>query len=336
MKDASGQPIPRKRGPELPAKFVADVTPRVVVIEGDQGNGTGFLCAADGQLWVYTAAHVLSGNRQITVRDSRGRVYREFEFLECAEGVDLVRLKPKDQDFQGLQLASPADSPKVGGMIVAVGNSLGTGSISGEAGRVRSIAKDLWEVDAEIIPGNSGGPVLSLDTGKVVGIVTHLIIDRGKGQEILAKDPAVKRFAARLDKTWEWRRMPVTRFVKEWEYVGKMSRDSSIAWAAIYLMHTGPVGSTDPKVRSIAESIIAGEREHLQVQRVDMWLKRYRGADRLQGKEMIDDGNRIISRILDEIKLTGTEPAPNDFSWHHRQSYLFELDWRKKLSPPAK
>lgn len=333
-RDANGQPIIKKRAINLPVKFVTEVTPRVVIIEGDRGKGTGFLCVSDDQLWVYTAAHVLSGNRQITVRDSSGRVYREFEYLECAEGVDLVRLKPKNPDFQGLELVSPEEAPKIGDLIVAVGNSLGTGSLSGEPGRVRSINKEMWEVDAEIIPGNSGGPVLALDTGKVVGIVTHLIINRGEGQEFRSKAPEVKRFAARLDKKWEWRRMPVSRFVKEWDHIGKMNRDSSIAWAAICLMHSGRNPNMDPKVREMAQSIIAEEREHLQVQRVDMWLKRYGRADRLQGKEMIDDGNAIISRILDEIRLKSNELEPGDFSWYHRQSYEFELKWRNKLSPP--
>jgi S1-C subfamily serine protease len=227
--DTSGRPVIKKRVIELPARFLADVTPRVVVIEGDRGKGTGFLCVTEGQLWVYTAAHVLSGNRQITVRDSSGRVYREFEYLECAEGVDLVRLKPKNPDFQGLELVTPEEAPKIGDTIVAVGNSLGTGSLSGEPGKVRSISEKMWEVDAEIIPGNSGGPVFALNTGKVVGIVTHLIIRHGEGQEDHSKVPEVKRFAARLDKKWEWRRMPVSRFVKEWEYIEKMNRESSVS-----------------------------------------------------------------------------------------------------------
>ncbi|MDA0765637.1 MAG: serine protease [Verrucomicrobia bacterium] len=320
----------------LPDKFVAVVTPRVVIIEGDRSSGTGFLCASEDQVWVYTAAHVLSGNRKISVRDSKGQVYREFEYMECAEGIDLVRLKPKDADFQGLELVSAEDAPKIGDVIVAIGNSLGAGSLSAEPGHVRSIAEDMWEVDAEIIPGNSGGPVLSLDNGKVVGIVTHLIIDRGEGQNVRSQEPKVTRFAARLDKKWEWRRMAVPRFVKEWDYVEKMNRDSSVAWAAIYLMHTGPSGRTNAEAAALAEEIIAEERNHIHVQRMDGWLKRWREAGRLQRSALIDEGNEIITRILEEIQLKDSDPKAEDFSWYHRESYMYEQEWRNELSPPRK
>jgi S1-C subfamily serine protease len=332
---------------DLPARFIADLTPRIVIIEGDKGSGTGFLCRSGDNVWVYTAAHVLSGNHTITVRDNTGRIYREFEFLECAEGVDLVRLKPKDGGLDGLDLVSPDEAPKVGEIIVAIGNSLGAGSLSGEPGHIMSVQDDMWEVDAEIIPGNSGGPVISFETGKVVGIVTHLTIGRGRDQNAppwIGEKTEVKRFAARLDKRWEWRRMPVSRFVKEWEHIEEMDRESSIAWASVYLMHTGPEARaasegrtgqavhTDPDQVKLAESILARDRTHIQVQRVDDWLKRYRAAGTVRHNELIEAGNKIIQRNLDEIRLKDNAPKAADFSWFHRQSYEAEIAWRKKLT----
>lgn len=325
---------------DLPAKFIAEVTPRIVIIEGDKGSGTGFLCRSGGEVWVYTAAHVLSGNRTIVVRDNSGRAYRDFEFLECAEGVDLVRLKPKDAGLEGLDLVSPEQAPKVGEIIVAIGNSLGAGSLSGEPGHVMSVQEDMWEVDAEIIPGNSGGPVISFESGKVVGIVTHLTIDRRQNQptSVGTGKAEVKRFAARLDKRWEWRRMPVSRFVKEWQHIDAMDRDSSIAWASVYLMHTGPKsqsgqeGRTDPDQVKLAQSILARDRGHIQVQRVDEWLKRYRAAGSVRHNELIDEGNKIIERNLEEIRLKENAPKSADFSWFHRQSYDSQVAWRIKLT----
>lgn len=325
---------------DLPAKFIAEVTPRIVIIEGDKGSGTGFLCRSGGDVWVYTAAHVLSGNRTITVRDNAGRTYRDFEFLECAEGVDLVRLKPKDAGLDGLDLVLTDHAPKVGEIIVAIGNSLGAGSLSGEPGHIMSVQEDMWEVDAEIIPGNSGGPVISFESGKVVGIVTHLTIARGRDQNSSAGTvkAEVKRFAARLDKKWEWRRMPVSRFVKEWQHIDAMDRESSIAWASVYLMHTGPQGQigqqnrTDPDQVKLAQSILARDRGHMQVQRVDDWLKRYRAAGSVRHSELIEEGNKIIERNLDEIRLKDNAPKAADFSWFHRQSFEAEIAWRKRLT----
>jgi S1-C subfamily serine protease len=329
---------------ELPSKFIAGVTPRIVIIEGDKGNGTGFLCRSEGEVWVYTAAHVLSGNRTIAVRDNTGRTYRDFEFIECAEGVDLVRLKPKDTGMEALDLVPPDSAPKIGEIIVAIGNSLGAGSLSGEPGHIMSVREDMWEVDAEIIPGNSGGPVISLESGNVVGIVTHLTIKRARNQytSIEAEKTEVKRFAARLDRKWEWRRMPVSRFVKEWEHIEAMDRESSIAWASIYLMHTGPVArrgsqnDTNPDQVKLAEAILARDRQHIQAQRVDEWLKRYRAAGTVRHNELIEEGNQIIDRNLDEIRLKANAPKSGDFSWFHRQSYDAEVAWREKLTERSK
>jgi len=344
-----GEEIPAESNKRLlPASFLADVTPRIVIIEGNVGNGTGFLCVSEGQVWVYTAAHVLSGNSTVSVRDSKGRVYRDFEFIECAEGVDLVRLKPKDKGLEGIEIVSQQDAPETGDLIVAVGNSLGAGSLSGEPGRILSIQENMWEVDAEIIPGNSGGPILSLDSGKVVGIVTHLIIAKPKNQEKPTQQIQVKRFAARLDKKWEWRKMPISRFVKEWQHIETMDRDSSIAWASSYLMLTGPEAlarrdpryratfRTDPELVKTAESILAKDRKHFQVQRVDEWLKRYRDAGVLQRNALIDEANKIIERNMEDIRLKATEPKPEDFSWFHRQSFEEQIIWRKKLTSPEK
>jgi len=225
-----------------------------------------------------------------------------------------------------------------------VGNSLGAGSLSGEPGRILSIEDDMWEVDAEIIPGNSGGPVLSLESGNVLGIVTHLMISKKHGKDKPGAQTEVKRFAARLDKQWEWRRMSIARFVKEWQHIEAMDRESSIAWASVYLMHTGPEAQarrdpryrvnvqTDPKLVGIAESILARDRKHFQVQRVDNWLKRYREASALRRNALIDEGNQIIKRNLEEIHLKGDGPKQEDFSWYHRQMFNTEVEWRKRLT----
>jgi hypothetical protein len=219
-----------------------------------------------------------------------------------------------------------------------------------------SVQEDMWEVDAEIIPGNSGGPVISLESGDVVGIVTHLTIKRARDQytSVEKEKTEVKRFAARLDKPWEWRRMPVSRFVKEWEHIEAMDRESSIAWASIYLMHTGPEARaaaerrpgpperSDPQERSnpdqvkLAEAILARDRQHIQAQRVDEWLKRYRSAGKVRHNELIEEGNEIINRNLDEIRLKGDALKSSHFSWFHRQTYEAEVEWRQKLTDKSK
>lgn len=132
--------------------------------------------------------------------------------------------------------------------------------------------------------------------------------------------------------------MPVSRFVKEWEHIEAMDRASSIAWASVYLMHTGPaVGGgvqrhTHPEQVRLAESILARDRNHMQVQRVDDWLKRYRAAGSVRQGELIKEGNTIIERNLDEIRVTDNGPKAADFSWYHRQNYEAEVAFRNRLT----
>ena len=339
----------------LPDKFLSEMTPKVVVIEGDQGSGTGFLCEVDGQVWIYTAAHVLSGNNKIKVRDNEGRIYKDFDYLESAEGVDLVRLKLKNPNFTGLSLVSPKEAPKVGDVIVAIGNSLGTGSLSGEPGKIMKVEKDMWEVDAEIIPGNSGGPILSLEKGKVVGIVTHLIIHRREGEDSLHGKSETKRFAARLDKEWVWRRMTIAKFVKEWKYIDKMNHDSALAWATLYLLQAKSnlvpgSGYAQSSVydsghaqrraelkayltlNKIAEEIIAKEPKHFHVQRMKSFLKKAKEVRKSTRKPLIAEANTIKKRIQDEIRLNSYAPKAVDFSWYHRKSYESARNWRIKLT----
>jgi hypothetical protein len=136
--------------------------------------------------------------------------------------------------------------------------------------------------------------------------------------------------------------MPVSRFVREWEHIEAMDRESSIAWASIYLMHTGPVArrrsqdTIDPEQVKLAEAILARDRQHIQAQRVDEWLKRYRTAGSVRHNELIEEGNQIIGRNLDEIRLKANAPKSADFSWYHRQSYEAEVSWREKLTDRSK
>lgn len=319
-------------------QLVSHATPHVVVIEGDQGAGTGFLCKEGGQVWVYTAAHVISGNNTVTVRDHHGRTYQEFEFMEVAENVDLVRLKLKNQDLPGFELASQAEAPEIGDMIVAIGNSLGAGALSGEAGRVTGLDDEMWEVSAGVIPGNSGGPVLANDSGKVIGIVTHLIISRRDGAQPSAEDTRITRFAARLDKPREWRRMQVSRFVNEWKYIDNMFEETCIAWASANTVvehinrHFDPDARRFPKVPAEVAEITSANSQHIHVQRAKSWIREMDRSTRTNRNQALDRADALIQQILADIRPKPSDPKAADFSWYHRQKFEQQHEWRTRLT----
>lgn len=140
------------------------------------GTGSGFLVdAARG--WIITNAHV-SGHSpaDITVSfadDDLGEAKAVYvdPYLDLAViSVDPARL--------GKQRAAPlacAARPQAGHPVGIVGHPIGfrytstRGIVSGYTSRYGA---DMLQTDAAVNPGNSGGPVLSLATGEVIGITT--------------------------------------------------------------------------------------------------------------------------------------------------------------------
>jgi serine protease Do len=154
-----------------------------VPFNGDRkgsGFGAGFLVdAARG--WVMTNAHVVSRSPSRVELAFHGQEFSEASkiyvdpYLDIAlikvhAQVDTAKISPPALDCNGL--------PPVGHAVGAFGHPwrlqfTGTrGIISGVTARYRT---ELLQTDAPINAGNSGGPLISLDTGKIVGINTASI-----------------------------------------------------------------------------------------------------------------------------------------------------------------
>jgi S1-C subfamily serine protease len=156
---------------------VRTVGPSVVVIETDQGLGSGVIYDSAGD--IVTNAHVTEGKTSFTVTMPDGRQLPG----------SLVGSFPTDDlavvhvDATGLSPATFGDSSKlvVGDIVLAVGNPLGLQSSVTE-GLVSALGRTLSESDsvtlpnliqtsAPINPGNSGGALANLRS-EVVGIPT--------------------------------------------------------------------------------------------------------------------------------------------------------------------
>ena len=145
-------------------------------------KGSGFIISEDG--YILTNFHVvedaLRGDLDINVILHDGTRYKA-EYVGGEQDNDVAVLKI---DATGLNAATLGDSDalRVGDAVFAVGNPTGELDFSMTSGRVS--AKDrlirtetspagvtMFQVDAPINSGNSGGPVYN-DQGQVVGIVT--------------------------------------------------------------------------------------------------------------------------------------------------------------------
>ncbi|RJE88565.1 serine protease [Paenibacillus sp. 1011MAR3C5] len=149
----------------------------VVMIETDTGSqGSGFLYNHEGDL--LTNAHVVSGVRHVRVKTSDAREL-EGEVIGISTDTDIAVVRvPELAGMEPLSLVK-YERGEVGDDVLAVGSPLGfqntvtTGIISG-VGRSFHIEpytyNDLYQISASIAPGNSGGPLVDMKTGAVLGI----------------------------------------------------------------------------------------------------------------------------------------------------------------------
>ena len=165
LKPRAAEPVKSAGLFDRNGKINPGISNAVLIIEGDQSVGTGFIASADGKKYLYTAAHVFSGNSKLTIKNTTGFTFKKFGPLEAAEGADLIRMEILDEVKDCLEIAPVDAAIRINTEIAALGNGGGTGVIAVEKGRILGTSADSLEVSAGIIQGNSGGPVVEVESG---------------------------------------------------------------------------------------------------------------------------------------------------------------------------
>jgi serine protease Do len=141
-----------------------------------QGQGSGFILSADGI--VLTNAHVVQNATEVTVKLTDRREFKA-EVLGADPATDIAVLRIDAHDLPAVKLGDPKRA-RVGDWVVAIGspfgfeNSVTAGIVSAKG---RSLPGDIYvpfiQTDVAVNPGNSGGPLFSLD-GEVIGINSQI------------------------------------------------------------------------------------------------------------------------------------------------------------------
>lgn len=156
-----------------------------------QSAGTGVILTADGL--ILTNRHVVpAGTSQVSVTLSDGTVLDKVKVVGRtgeSDSLDIAFLQVEDTKGIKLKPAVLGNSGamKVGDSVVAIGNALGqfqntvtSGIISGygrsvtasdNSGSSSENLDDMFQTDAAINEGNSGGPLVNIN-GEVIGINT--------------------------------------------------------------------------------------------------------------------------------------------------------------------
>ena len=98
-------------------------------------------------------------------------------------------------------------------------------------GKIQGIGVSSFEVSAEVIQGNSGGPVVSEDGQKALGLITHGIAARTDVWAEKTRFSKVRRFAARLDRSIVWKKTTLNDFLKEPEAIAEVDQVTRLIFA---------------------------------------------------------------------------------------------------------
>src|SRR5687768_6168732 len=143
-----------------------------------QASGSGVIISDDG--YIVTNNHVVAGADEITVTMSNRKSFKA-KLIGVDPSTDLAVLKIEGKGLPFL-LYGNSDDVKVGQWVLAIGyplnlNTTVTAGIVSAKGRTLDInsrksqspVEAFIQTDAAVNPGNSGGPLVSLD-GKLIGI----------------------------------------------------------------------------------------------------------------------------------------------------------------------
>jgi S1-C subfamily serine protease len=149
----------------------------------ERGVGTGVVIIDNGT--ILTNLHVINGAKRIRVSFMDG-TESDAQLLSVQPENDLAVLRARTipDDLQAATMRStgdlaPGDRVIAVGFPFGIGPSVSDGVVSGLKREFRSpegqqTMSNLIQFDAAANPGNSGGPLVTMD-GEVVGIVTAIL-----------------------------------------------------------------------------------------------------------------------------------------------------------------
>jgi S1-C subfamily serine protease len=158
-------------------KLVAKSRRSLVFIQAENSpvsvnEGSGFIATRNG--YILTNHHVIEGSYAISIRLDAG-VQKSADVVYSDELNDLALLKIEGERYTPLTLGD-SYRVSVGEQILVMGYPLGS-----ELGREPTVGQgiissirgngEIFQCDVATNKGNSGGPVISIEKGEVIGII---------------------------------------------------------------------------------------------------------------------------------------------------------------------
>lgn len=239
--DTPKKEIPREEEPKkdvpvetvVPGEYVLSQEHNMAVmhIAGTSGNsqrrGSGFACKFKNHEFIATNLHVMEGVATIKATLPTGKPVTLSDQMIVSEESDicLIGIKGNFADLGIVPLEFMEDvvnGSKSGDEIVCLGNSLGKDVISAKTGKIKTVGELSVEIDVPAAGGNSGGPIIHRNTGKVIGPVAEANMDDVKSDlpddEALnfddPDDTQASYSGLRVDAVKKWKSLKLSEFTK--------------------------------------------------------------------------------------------------------------------------
>ena len=176
MKGAEGKLRQKDLGQ---APLAAKILKSVYTVETEDGLGAGFAgWVKDGQLYIVTAAHVVSEiGEHVNLERNNGGWDAEVVGIDSKRDLAVLRVSGRPVGSKPLWQKPLRNRPRPGDELLLVGSPYGlSGTVT--SGVVSAVRPNEIQTDAAANPGNSGGPAVDRH-GRVVGVLVS-----GGGQNL--------------------------------------------------------------------------------------------------------------------------------------------------------
>lgn len=219
-------------------ELISECRDRIVILRAANGKTcTAFVAPHDGIARIFASAPWIAANGKFTLSNLNGNTVSFSQEIDCPTGIGLIALKPEKTDIPVFAIAGEKEVPAVGAGILVVVADAELKGLQGIGGTIRGIGPDTLEIDAELTPEMSGAPVLSLITGKLIGIVAEQITGVEEDWAVGTRHEGSRNFVVRLERARDWRESDLGRFAKEADYISKIREKTRTAWIAHTIMN---------------------------------------------------------------------------------------------------
>jgi len=333
-------PTPPSVAPAPPAgKLSEDQARAVVLITGDNAEGTGFMIKTPDGPAIVTNIHVIANNPNLKITTNTGALVTVLS-EKGASDRDLALLAIQDAGYNYFDVSTNiSQTVQPGDEVITPGNSQGGEVMLNTSGKVLGIGPERIEFDNPIYHGNSGGPVFHTKSGKVLGVVTEAMkvnlsdeLDKTSfANRNSAISGSMRYFGLRLDTVTQWIPIDSRAFQIETTFLDQFHEQCRRLDAYLNSSNknqsnnsnggqTSSGGENDSKIYEDDKKIMRAN---------DDFVQRASGADTAQRLEALR-GLLFDLQSVADLNVIQIQNADNFYSFDRERAHD-ELSYRKAL-----